>query len=204
MRGLPNDSIAQKGNISLWSSQTVSSGCCQCKQYPYLASFQVTWLTGENRNREKRACPCTEAVNVTKRPGDHPALPCSSSRVSWGPLSCSLASRWPAPSSAALQGWTQESSALWIPLPTSSRGMRTPVRLGVTVQFTLCGLCTKLQVSLGWLYLEFLKGNSQRGNTKGDKRPQCGGFFLPHPVSSRMRQRQPKRGASRAHIHKWR
>lgn len=58
MRGLPNDSIAQKGNISLWSSQTVSSGCCQCKQYPYLASFQVTWLTGENRNRKKRVCPC--------------------------------------------------------------------------------------------------------------------------------------------------
>lgn len=54
MRGLPNDSIAQKGNISLWSLQTVSSGCCQCKQYPYLTSFQVTWLTGENRNREEK------------------------------------------------------------------------------------------------------------------------------------------------------
>ena len=95
MRGLPNDSIAQKGNISLWSLQTVSSGCCQCKQYPYLASFQVTWLTGENRNRKKRECPCTVEVNVTERPGDSPALAHSSGWVSWGPLSCSLASRRP-------------------------------------------------------------------------------------------------------------
>lgn len=46
--------LVQKRNTFPWFPLTVSSGCCHCKQYPYLASFQVTWLTGENRKQKEK------------------------------------------------------------------------------------------------------------------------------------------------------
>lgn len=49
-------------------------GILSATQYPYLASFHITRLPGENRNREKGACPCG-STNVKLAPG--PPQPCS-------------------------------------------------------------------------------------------------------------------------------
>lgn len=73
-QGLPKDPTTQKRSVSLLSPQTVSSGCLLSgTQCTYLASFQVTRLTGEHRKRE-RACPCPGRQMSQKGQGTVPRL----------------------------------------------------------------------------------------------------------------------------------
>lgn len=71
-QGLPKDPTTEKRSVCLPSPQTVSSGCLLSgKQCTYLASFQVTRLTGETERKER---VLAQGVNVTERPGDCPWL----------------------------------------------------------------------------------------------------------------------------------